>query len=230
MNTLAWILILAAALMARAVYKGRVLNIGEDLSDAFLALIKNDTAELKEVLSREGDSRTASQSDLSLFSPAFNAIGGTAGAIAGGIDGSLNELERRANSSVALAAVVLGGKAKGYRWGANGPDYYDCSGLMWAAMKLTKVFTGSRFNTATFASALKGTYAKVNDAPQLEDIVLWPLRVPYATGHMGVVVGKDNFYSARSVKSGIGEAKISTFRSYPPIVYRRTRFTSPDAG
>lgn len=227
MNTLAWILILTAILMTRAVYKGRVLNMGEDLSDAFLALISNDTGKLKEVLDRVGDSNTAVTTNLSLYQPTLEAIGGTAIGVAQGAGHLISELEARANTSVALASVMLGSKAKGYRWGAAGPDYYDCSGLMWAAMRLSKVYTGSRFTTATFASKCKDTYARV-ESPQVEDIAVWPLRVPYATGHMGVVTGADKFYSARSVRSGIGESKLSTFRSYQPLYYRRTRFPSPD--
>lgn len=228
MNTLAWVLIFVAILMVRAVYKGRVLNMGEDLSDAFLAVINSDTGKLKEVLSRVGDSNTASGVDISIFQPSLDAIGKPAIGVARGAGDLINELEARANTSVGLAAVMLGSKAKGYRWGASGPDYYDCSGLMWAAMKLAKVYSGSRFNTASFEGQLKGTYARVSSSPEIEDIVLWPLRIPYATGHMGIVTGPDKFYSARSLKSGIGESTISSFRSYKPIVLRRVKFPSPD--
>lgn len=229
MNTLAWILILAAVLMGRAVYKGRVLNMGEDLSDAFLALISSDTAKLKEVLDRVGDSNTAVGADLSIYQPAMDAIGGTAINVAKGMEQGLDEFVARANTSVALAAIILGSKAKGYRWGAAGPTYYDCSGLMWAAMRLAKAYTGARFTTDSFAKMTKDTYTRVS-SPQVEDIVLWPFRVPYTTGHMGIVTGPDSFYSARSVRSGIGETKISTFRKDTPQYYRRTRFPSPDRG
>lgn len=227
MNTFAWILILAAVLMARAVYKGRVLNMGEDLSDAFLALVSSDTAKLKEVLDRVGDSNKAIGADLTLVTPALDTITGTGVNIAKGLDQLIDQFEASANKSVALAAVILGEKAKGYRWGASGPDYYDCSGLMWAACKLAKAYNGRRFSTGDFAKLAKDSYAKV-DSPQLEDIVLWPLRVPYATGHMGIVTGPDKFYSARSIKSGIGETSISKFRGDKPTYYRRTKFPSPD--
>lgn len=227
MNTFAWILILTALLLGRAVYKGRVFNIGEDLSDAFLALVNSDTAKLQEVLSRTGDSNTAIGADLTLYQTSLDMIGGPAAATAKGVGGLIDSFEKNANQSVALAAVILGERAKGYRWGATGPDYYDCSGLMWAAMKLAKVYTGRRFSTSDFERLTKSVYTRVS-TPQVEDIVLWPFKVPYSTGHMGIVSGPDTFYSARSVKTGIGESKISTFRSYKPIYFRRYSFPSPD--
>lgn len=227
MNTIAWILVLVSVLLGRAVYKGRVLNIGEDLSDAFLALISSDTEKLKDVLSRTGESNTAIGANLNIFQNSLDAIGGPAVGIAQGIDKGLGSIQNKANASVALAAIMLGERAKGYRWGATGPDYYDCSGLMWAAMKLAKVYNGKRFNTADFERFTKDVYKRV-DTAQVEDIVLWPFKVPYSTGHIGVVTGTDRFYSARSVKSGIGETSISKFRSYQPIIFRRYSFPHPD--
>lgn len=227
MNTVAWVLILAAVLMGRAVYKGRVLNIGEDLSDAFLALVSSDTEKLKDVLARTGDTNTASTADLNIYQNSMNAFVGPGVDVAKGAGSLIDQLESKANSSVGLAAVILGSKAKGYRWGASGPDYYDCSGLMWAAMKLAKVYSGSRFSTADFERLTKKVYTRVS-SPQPDDIVLWPLRVPYVTGHMGVVTGTDKFYSARSLRSGIGESAISTFRSYKPVYLRRYGYKSPD--
>lgn len=58
MNTLAWVLILGAILIMRAIYKGRLMNIGEDLSDGFLALVSGDDKKFTEVLARTGDSAT----------------------------------------------------------------------------------------------------------------------------------------------------------------------------
>lgn len=68
MNTLGWILILVGIVLVRAVLKGRVLYLSEDLSDAFLALVRGDTAELTAVFGRSGDGFTASQgADLSFM-------------------------------------------------------------------------------------------------------------------------------------------------------------------
>ncbi len=72
MNTLGWVLILVALLLMRPVYKGRVMNLGEDLSDGFLALVRGDTADLTEVLARTGEGAT----------PAVGATGSLIGGVA----------------------------------------------------------------------------------------------------------------------------------------------------
>ena len=83
MNTLGWVLILSAILLARSVMRGRVMNIGEDLSDAFLAIVRGDTTELTKVLARTGDG----------FVPeagvAGESVGGAAGNAAVAIVGKL---------------------------------------------------------------------------------------------------------------------------------------------
>lgn len=219
MNTLGWVLILIAVLMARAVYKGRVMNMGQDLSDAFLALVSSDTAQLKEVLSRTGDSNTPSVADFSQWVDLSKQVA-PAVAVGNGVGSMVDQMEAKMNSSLVLAAAILGSKAKGYRWAANGPDYYDCSGLMWQAMKLAHLYSGTRYNTDSFPKLAANNYYRVTGAAQLDDVVLWPLRVPYASGHMGVVTGTDKFYSARSIRTGLGESTISTFRSYQPIYFR----------
>lgn len=189
MSTIGWLLILFGTLFARAAIKGRASHIGGDLSDAFIATVSGDTKGLMEVFARTGDPDVAS---------AVEDTTPTAGS--------------KDSSALVTAARDLGGKAKGYLWGATGPNYYDCSGLMWAAMKQTGQYTGSRFYTGTFVHLLGSKAVKV-DTPKVGDIVLWPLH------HMGVYTGPDKFYSARSVRSGIGESKISTFGLGVPSYY-----------
>lgn len=213
MNTVAWIMILTALLLVRAVMKGRVLNIPEDLSDGFLAFVQGDQKALTEVLAREGDGYTP------------GVVGGVVGEAAGNAATEIGE--GLASSALAAATTKLGSRAKGYRWEATGPDYYDCSGLMWRACQAVG-FQGSRFTTATVRS-LTSSF-KVISAPGMQgpgvtaatvnDIVLWPAGSGGITGHMGVITGNDMFYSARSVRSGIGNSRISTFRSAKPIYLR----------
>jgi len=200
-NTLAWILILAAIVIGRQVAKGRALNLPDDLSDAFLAFTRGDTNALTEVLSRTGDSATASSADL-------EAVGKSVGGIV---------TDAAAHAGIAGAAISLGTKAKGYRWAASGPEYYDCSGLMYRACQQGAGYKGPRFNTT---SVLQQTGMQRTNNPTTGDMVLWPVGSGGVTGHMGVITGADEFYSARSVKSGIGYSKISTFRKPPPIYVR----------
>lgn len=197
MSTLGWLLILVAILIGRQVMAGRVLNLKQDIGDAFLAIARGDTSSLTEVFSRTGEGLTASQ-----------------GGDTGGSTGTLTKVP--ANHSIVEAAVQLGSKAKGYRWSATGPDYYDCSGLMWRACQRVG-YTGPRFTTADVLRQ-KGM-SKVTDG-QVGDMVLWPVGSGGLTGHIGVMTAADEFYSARSVASGIGFSKISTFRKVPPVYVR----------
>lgn len=206
MSTLAWVLILAAVVIGRQVAKGRALNLPEDLSDAFLAFAQGDSKQLASVFSRTGDSNTATQAAEPLTSNVSAAPA----------------------SGLANAALALGGKAKGYRWGSAGPDYYDCSGLMYRAAQKVG-YKGPRFTTATVLSHKQ--FRKISPpatqgpgliAAGVNDIVLWPAGSGGITGHMGVITGNNTFYSAMSRKSGIGSAAIDTFRSTPPVYVRFT--------
>jgi len=195
MSTIGWFLILAAILIFRQVAKGRVLNTMEDLSDAFLAIARGDTQALAGVASREGEYNRPSAADIELgMAPA----------------------EGIASGNLLNAAVSLGTAAKGYRWAATGPNYYDCSGLVYRAAQKVG-YKGSRFTTADIKS--KDGFSSV-DTPKIGDIVLWQAGRGGVTGHMGIVSGDDMFYSARSVRSGIGYSKISTFRSATPEYLR----------
>lgn len=196
MNTLAWVFIFGALLVIRQVFKGRVLNLGEDLSDTFLALIQGDTDGLTEILARTGDSTTVA------VAPAATT----------GMGSPSNKVIPGGNASLANAALARGKAAKGYRWAATGPDYYDCSGLIWRAAQDVG-YKGSRFTTATIRG--RAGFTEVS-SPAMQgpgitnaavgDIVVWRTA---SRGHMGVITGPDRFYSARSVKNGIGEASIS---------------------
>lgn len=188
MTTVAYVLILAAIIVAKQTAAGRVMNLGEDISDAFLALARGDAKGLTEVLARKGDSTTLDSGQEGTFAPH----------VAGAADGSM--------SGVAAAAVNLGTAAKGYKFTATGPDYYDCSGLMWRACQKAGVFPTSgkgsfRFTTYDVGSRTAYFHKVSNPAPG--DIVVWP------THHMGVITGTDKYYSARSEKLGIGYSTIS---------------------
>lgn len=225
MSTFGWLLILLGILIARQVSKGRVMNLGHDLSDAFLALASGDTDALGEVLTRTGPAAQPTSADLAIFNLTAGVTGGlttASGSIAGGLGTAYGQLKGNLESSLALAAVVLGEKAKGYRWAATGPDYYDCSGLMWRAAQGVG-YKGFRFTTSTIGAApgFHKISAPATQGPGLiaatvGDLVVWP------THHMGVITGPNRFYSARSVKAGIGESNISGFRSGTPVYYRLT--------
>ncbi len=228
MNTIGWLFILSGIVIARQVARGRVMNLPEDLGDAFIAFASGDSDALGEVLGRRGEAAAPTAADLAIFNLTegvttglTTGIGTTADAIGKGwgqLTGGIGNL--------ALAAIMLGEKAKGYRWAATGPDYYDCSGLIWRACQGIG-YKGSRFSTATIRSrkdfkiiSAPATQGPGVTAAGINDIVLWPAGSGGVTGHMGVITGVDKFYSARSIRSGIGESKISTFRKPRPIYLR----------
>jgi NlpC/P60 family len=182
MSTIGWILILAAGLMMRQVAKGRAQNSMEDLSDAFLSIVSGDTQELGSVLSRTGDYNQPTPAVVEQGMAPASAITGNA---------------------LVATAVQLGSAASGYRWAKAGPKYYDCSGLMFATVK-KHGYTGFRFFTSDLPNA-PGMYPI--EKPEVGDIVLWRRN---GKGHTGIVTGPNKYYSARSVKSGIGYSTISS--------------------
>lgn len=197
MNTFAWVLILGGLLIFRTVYKGRIMNIGEDLSDSFLAFASGDFKGFTEVLGRTGDGNVVSATHPTQL------IKGVTPTNTGHEDGSAN-----LNSTV----IALGTAAKGYRLGATGPDWYDCSGLVYRAVQKFG-YKGPRFTTDNVMNQ-KG-FTKISEASaSTGDIVLWP------THHMGVINNKTDFWSARNPRSGIGMAKIKGFRKEDPVYVR----------
>lgn len=202
MNTIGWILLLFAAFLIRAVAKGRsITDLPSDISDAFTAAVSGDGAALSAVLARSGSS-------LDPVAPV--AAPGAAGTATVGGTNLLGQ------------AKELGGPAKGYRLGATGPDYYDCSGLVWRACKDIGVYRGLRFTTHTFAIQGSG-FTKHVTTPMVGDIVLWP------NHHMGIVSGNDLFYSALSRKSGIKDTAIHNI-SGTPVYYRLNTSIAPEPG
>ncbi len=102
MNTIGWILILAGIWLGRAVVRGRVTNVGEDLSDAALAIVRGDTKGFTEVMNRVGEG----------FVPAVGvtgeAVGGAAADGAWAITGQLKYKLGKVKPHVAAAASKYG--------------------------------------------------------------------------------------------------------------------------
>lgn len=205
MNTIGYMLILGAVFVIGAAIRGRASHLTEDISDGFLALVRGDTDAFGEVIARKGEDTTADQADLSLAD--VNSIGQVAG-------DAVSSAGAIAAGGLLAAAVRRGKAAKGYRLTATGPDWYDCSGLMWKACQDIGVYKGFRFTTFNVGNL--SAFVKVTD-PQVGDMVVWK------THHMGVVSGKDMFYSARSINSGIGYSHIKGFRPEAPSFYLRPK-------
>lgn len=201
MPPLGYALILIGVLLARQVMVGRASNTVEDLRDAALGFLSGDTGAVKDAFSRRGGGGSGVVSSSSF--PEIQTGGG----------GSSYGL------AVMNAAVTLGKNAKGYVWGATGPNYYDCSGLIWRACQKAKVYTGGRFTSASFPEVMALAIEEVQ-APAAGDIIVWRGK------HMGIATGPDSYYSARSPSKGIGGASITGDAGYfgtTPEVFRITK-------
>lgn len=171
------------ALLIRQVVVGRSSETPGDLRDLAISFFSADVDGMSEVLTRRGSSDTGSGEV----------------AAAPGVTPT--------NNALAQKVIELGQAAKGYRWGATGPEYYDCSGLIWKACRELGIYKGSRFTSHNFSRIAGNIWTQVA-APAAGDIVLW-------TGkHMGVSLGGDTMYSARSRSKGIGESTVSGDNSY----------------
>lgn len=193
MNTVGYLLIFVAAILLRAVQRGRASNIPEDTQDTVVALLTGDVAKLKEVAARRGSDNDAETAT----GPTSEGIASDPGGAVSGENGARLLVEAR----------KLGSAAKGYVWGLTGPTYYDCSGLVWRAAKNIGVYTGPRFTTSSFEK-ISSTWCVRTNNPASGDIVLWPKK------HIGICTGGGSCYSARSPKNGIGNAGIDGITEY----------------
>lgn len=110
-----------------------------------------------------------------------------------------------------LGAVEKYGKDKPYVWGAEGPDSFDCSGLVKYALE--KAF-GKSF--PHYSGDQYSASRAVKD-PQIGDLVFFG---PGGRNHVGVYAGGGKIWSAMNPSSGIGMAKISDFQE-GAVSYRR---------
>lgn len=119
-----------------------------------------------------------------------------------------------------IGAVEKYGKGKPYVWGAEGPDAFDCSGLVKYALekafgKSFPHYSGDQY------SASRG----VKD-PQIGDLVFFG---PGGRNHVGVYAGNGKVWSAMSPSSGIGMANVSDFHE-GEISYRRVPGLKTEGG
>lgn len=208
MPPIAYLLVTIGVVAIRQVMVGRASDLPGDTRDLFLALLQGDTAEVKNVLSRRGEN--VPESGYGSGSDSGTVTGGT-----------------QAGNSFAYAVKQHGDAAQGYRLGSTGPDYYDCSGLIWKTMRDIGVFDGPRFTTSTFRHVAEKQGWKKVGSPVVGAVVLW------AHKHMGVSLGGDTMYSARSPEKGIGTSTISgdsTYFGFEPEywIVVSTNYTQPE--
>lgn len=120
-------------------------------------------------------------SGLGTYTPSGDTAAGEQKAAAAG-DASSTELVRLVRSQI----------GKPYKWAAVGPNSFDCSGLVYWALKQSGFPKAPRFTTATFGTWAKANgWTRINSAAQFQagDVVL-------KAGHMGVCSGPGRMIDA----------------------------------
>ncbi len=87
-------------------------------------------------------------------------------------------------------AFALGQRGKPYRWGAQGPGAYDCSGLTWAAWQAVGVTI-----PRTAAGQLAGL-PRVRGRLQPGDLVIYHSTVSPSGRHVAMVIGRGRMVEA----------------------------------
>jgi cell wall-associated NlpC family hydrolase len=100
---------------------------------------------------------------------------------------------RPASGSRAARAVAFALRQRGkpYRWGAEGPGAYDCSGLTWAAWRAAGV------TIPRTAAGQLAALPRVGGRLQPGDLVIYPSRGP-SRRHVAIVAGQGRMVEARS--------------------------------
>lgn len=119
-----------------------------------------------------------------------------------------------------LGAVEKFGKGKPYVWGAEGPDSFDCSGLVKYALEKAFGKSFPHYSGDQYAMS-----RPVKD-PQMGDLVFFG---PGGRNHVGVYAGNGKVWSAMSPSSGIGMANVSDFHE-GAVSYRRVPGIKNESG
>lgn len=194
MESLAFILVAAGIYILRQTFIGRGPEIGTDTVEMLSEVASGNYAGAAEVFKKKADTP--------IFGTTSAATGGTTGTTDAtgsnttGTGGTTRGL-------MLLNKMRALGNGRPYVWGATGPNSYDCSGLVWRAMKETGIYTGARFTTGSF-NMIAGKFASQISGPEPGAVCNW------AGTHMGVCVSKTRYYSALNRKLGIIESALSS--------------------
>lgn len=209
MTAIAWILIIGGVLLLRAAFKGQVFNadgefvLVEKLGNVVEAFITGDNKKLDALANDPSGGINAPTKPVETPDPTSGILKTDSGNVL-------------AAASLLSAAIKRGQSAKGYRFAATGPDWYDCSGLVWRAMQdAYHGYKRPRFTSHVMLLPPWSQDWKRVSTPQVGDIVLW------RNHHTGIVSGPDKFYSARNPRSGIGHSSISGWKGQGAPIFLR---------
>lgn len=120
------------------------------------------------------------------------------------------KVDRRVKAVVDLAKSQVG---KGYAWGGNGPDNFDCSGLV---QYIYNKVGGINLPRVTTDQVKVGVTVAMNQL-QPGDLLYWgSSAAPY---HVGIYVGNNQYVSAANPDQGVVQQTISSY-FYPCVAKR----------
>lgn len=187
MTTIGWVFILVGLIVMRQSINGRTLsNIPSDIG----TILRGAATSLQ------------SPTEGATIIKDVLALKGTNGVAVAAGSAQSNTIVAAAQGSSLLAEMkrLAAAANNRYVWGATGPNGYDCSGLVWAAMR-NLGYSGLRFTTYTFVGQMGSMVTKV-DSPVGGEVALWP-------SHIGVMENANTMFSALNPKDGIMSSPLS---------------------
>lgn len=141
-------------------------------------------------------------------------------ATSGGLTISRGAISRQESAAIAkLKTLIAGEMGKPYKWGATGPNSYDCSGLVYAIFGKM----GISLPRTSRSQATVGTYVAKKDL-QYGDIVAFA-RDGKNVNHVGIYVGNGEF--VHSPESGQVVKKTTLMSGYYANSYYTARRVLP---
>jgi cell wall-associated NlpC family hydrolase len=110
-------------------------------------------------------------------------------------------LRRPSPRAARAVAFALAQRGKPYRWGAEGPGAFDCSGLTWAAWR-----AAGRTIPRTAAGQLAGL-PRARGRLQPGDLVIYRTNGP-SRRHVAMVVGHGRMVEARNRATGVTGSRV----------------------
>lgn len=111
-----------------------------------------------------------------------------------------------------------------WKYGARGPDFFDCSGLVWYAFKQNDLDDriGGYRSTAGYYRWFKerGRVSRTNPRPG--DLVVWG-----ANEHLGIYIGDGLAISTLTTRRGISIHPVKGYLNVPLKAYLHTVLTRP---
>ena len=113
------------------------------------------------------------------------------------------------NSVSGLLSVADAQRGKPYEWSEEGPNSFDCSGLVYFCLRTCGVST-SRYSAAGFSEVSKWSKIESIEALDRGDLVFFRNNSSSRISHTGIYIGSNKFIHASSSSGKVIVSKITT--------------------